>query len=643
MSGELKNLFSPIRINTMELKNRAVMPPMGTMYSNDDNKVSDRLVRYLARRAQGGTGLIITEICAVDPRGRGFKGEIGIWNDDFIAGLARIPDAIHLEGGKSALQLHHAGRESFEYFLGAPPEAPSPIPSPILKQPCEEMSLDRIAEIIEAFGSAAVRAQKAGFDAVEIHGAHGYLLGQFMSPFSNQRTDEYGGSDENRARFSIEIVRAVRKAVGHDYPVLFRISTEELVPGGYDLKFTKWLAPKLVSEGVDAIHASVGVYSTPGNLTIPTMDTEAGFNLFRARAIKEVVDVPVIGVGRIQDPRLAEDAIERGDADLISFGRQHLADPDLIKKAQRGDFDNIRWCLACNVCIEREQFDLKPVACTINPECGIEYLTIGKAENPRRIWIIGAGPAGLSAALSALERGHQVEIFEREGEPGGQLRSASKPPNKEVFAKWVTWAMRQLENRGASIRFDYEITEKILRSGKLDAAILASGALPITPDIPGINGDNVFDARDILMGKVKLKGPTAVLGGGYVGMETADYLLERNIEVTILEMMPKPPVRRRFTHGYWLHQRLRDSGGNLVLGAQVTAIELDSVLYKQDGEEKRLSPISMIITAMGAKPENELIEIMKDMGIPYQVVGDAVSPRSLFEAVHEGDAAGREI
>ncbi len=643
MSGELKNLFSPIRINSMELKNRAVMPPMGTMYGNEDNTVSDRLIRYLARRAQGGAGLIITEICAVDPRGRGFKGEIGIWDDEFIAGLAGIPDAVHLEGGKSALQLHHAGRESFEYFLGAPPEAPSPIPSPILKQPCEEMSPERIAEIIEAFGSAAARAQKAGFDAVEIHGAHGYLLGQFMSPFSNQRTDEFGGSDENRARFAIEIVKTVRKAVGQDYPVLFRISSEELVPGGYDLNFTKWLAPILVSEGVDAIHASVGVYSTPGNLTIPTMDTEAGFNLFRARAIKEVVDVPVIGVGRIQDPRLADDAIERGDADLISFGRQHLADPDLIKKAQHGDFDNIRWCLACNVCIEREQFDLEPAACVINPECGIEYLTVEKAENPKRVWIIGAGPAGLSAALSALERGHQVEIFEREGEPGGQLRSASKPPNKEVFAKWVTWAMRQLENRGVSIRSDYEITEKIIRSGELDAVVLASGALPITPDIPGINGDNVFDARDMLMGKVELKSPAAVLGGGYVGMETADYLLERNIEVTILEMMPKPPVKRRFTHGYWLHQRLRDSGGNLVLGAQVTAIESDSVLYMQDEEEKRLSPISMIITAMGAKPENELIEVLKDMGIPYKVVGDAVSPRSLFEAVHEGAAAGREI
>ena len=643
MSGELKNLFSPIRINTLELKNRAVMPPMGTMYSNEDNTVSDRLVSYLARRARGGTALIMTEICAVDPRGRGFPGEIGVWSDDFIPGLARIPDAIHREGGMAALQLHHAGRETFEYFIGVTPEAPSPIPSPILKQPCEEMSRDRIAEIIEAFGSAAGRARKSGFDAVEIHGAHGYLIGQFLSPFSNQRTDDYGGSDENRARLALEITRSVRKEVGPDFPVLFRISAEEMVPGGYDLSFTRWLAPQLVSEGVDAIHVSIGVSSTPGGLTIPTMDTESGFNLFRARAVKEVVDVPVIGVGRIHDPRLADDAIGRGDADLISFGRQHLADPDLIEKAQHGDFDNIRWCLSCNTCIEREQFEAKPAACAINPECGIEYLPAERSENPRSVLIIGAGPAGLSAALSALERGHRVAIFEREHEPGGQLRSASRPPNKKTFADWVAWATRQLENRGVSIRLGHEVTEETLRTEKPDVAILASGALPVTPDIPGIKGDTVFDARDVLTGKVEPMGPAVVLGGGYVGMETADYLLERDIEVTVLEMLPRSPVKKRFTHGYWLHKRLTDSGGNLLLGAQVTAIASDSVTCRLGDEEKKIGPLAMIVTALGAMPETDLTRILEEMKIPYQIVGDARNPRSLIDAVHEGATAGREL
>ena len=344
----LEHLFSSVTINGMILKNRAVMPAMGTGYGNADSTVSDRLVAYLARRAKGGTGLIITEVCAVDPRGKGFPNEIGAWSDAFIPGLSGLTEAIHREGGKIALQLHHAGRETFKQAAGGTPEAPSAIPSAVLGQPCEEMSLERIAAVIDAFARAAARARKAGFDAVEIHGAHGYLLNQFLSPFSNQRTDEYGGSEENRSRFVLAIIAAVRKAVGPDFPVIIRISADELIRGGYDLAFMQRLAPLLVAAGADAIHCSVGVYSTPGNLSIASMDTEPGFNLFRARALKEVVAVPVIGVGRINDPELAEKAIVAGDADLISFGRQHLTDPDFIAKTEAGNFEEIRRCVACN-------------------------------------------------------------------------------------------------------------------------------------------------------------------------------------------------------------------------------------------------------------------------------------------------------
>jgi 2,4-dienoyl-CoA reductase-like NADH-dependent reductase (Old Yellow Enzyme family) len=357
---QFPHLFSSVTINGMTLKNRAVMPPMGTGYGNPDSTVSDRLVAYLSRRAQGGTGLIITEVCAVDPRGKGFPNEIGIWNDEFIPGLARIPAELHRYGAKVALQLHHAGRETFEAATGAIPEAPSAIPSVIMGQPCEAMSLERIAEVIHAFARAAGRAKAAGFDAVELHGAHGYLLNQFLSPFSNQRDDQYGGSDENRTRFVLEIIAAVRKVVGRDFPVWIRVSADELVRGGYDLPFMQKFAPMMVDAGVDAIHCSVGVYSTPGNLSVASMDTDPGFNLFRARALKEAVDVPVIGVGRINNPELADQAIERGDADLISFGRQHLTDPDFINKACDGALDDIRWCTACNQgCIERLSFEMK--------------------------------------------------------------------------------------------------------------------------------------------------------------------------------------------------------------------------------------------------------------------------------------------
>jgi 2,4-dienoyl-CoA reductase-like NADH-dependent reductase (Old Yellow Enzyme family) len=642
---QFPHLFSEITINGMTLKNRAVMPPMGTGYGNADGIVTDRLVAYLTRRAQGGTGLIITEICAVDPRGRGLPTQIGIWKDDFIAGLARIPRELHRYGVKVALQLHHAGRETFEAVIGARPEAPSAIPSAVLGQPCEAMSLERIAEMIERFAQAARRAREAGFDAVELHGAHGYLLNQFLSPFSNHRDDAYGGNEENRKRFILEIIKAVRKSVGRDYPVWIRVSTDEMIHGGYDLSFMQRFAPQMVQAGVDAIHCSVGVYSTPGNLSVASMDTDAGFNLFRARAIKDVVTVPVIGVGRIHHPQLADEAIARGDADLISFGRQHLTDPDFINKAREGALDDIRWCTACNQgCIERLSFEMKAATCSFNPECGREYtLPLSGVDAPKRVWVIGAGPAGLSTAMTAASRGHKVEVYERDAQAGGQLLPASRPPHKAAFMDWVAWALRRLEKMSVPIYVRHDIgMEEIVRQ-KPDAVILACGAYPVTPPISGLDSDVVVDARDVLVGKIELKSPAVILGAGYVGMETADYLLSKSIGVTILEMQATPPVNSLSAHGYWLHKRIRKDGGRLFFGAKVVGVEKDRVIYCLPDGETKSEKASLVITAMGAKSENQLENGLKKLQIPYRVIGDAKSPRRIFEAIHEGYRVGSEI
>ncbi|HOI74383.1 MAG TPA: FAD-dependent oxidoreductase [Syntrophales bacterium] len=639
----LETLFSPVTINGMILRNRAVMPAMGSGYGNTDGTVSDRLVRYLARRARGGAGLIITEVCAVTPRGKGFLREIGAWSDDFIPGLAGLAEAVHREGVKVALQIHHAGRETFAAAAGGTPEAPSPIPSVIMRQPCEEMSADRIAEVVEAFASAAVRARKAGLDAVEIHGAHGYLLTQFLSPFSNSRTDRYGGSEENRMRFVLEVVAAVRRAVGDRFPVLVRISADELIKGGYDLEFAKRLAPRLVSAGADAIHASVGVYSTPGNLSIASMDTEAGFNLFRARAIREQVEVPVIAVGRINDPRLADRAIAAGDADLVSFGRQHLADPDFLAKAREGRWDDIRWCVSCNQgCIERLMFEMQPVTCTFNPECGNEREQAAPDAPGRRLWVIGAGPAGLSAALAAAERGFKVEVFEKEETPGGQILPASRPPHKEAFLDWVNWAVRQANERGVILHCGREVDAELLKSGRPDAVVLAAGASPSVPKIPGIHRCHVLDARDVLTGKATPMTPAAILGAGYVGMETADYLLARGIDVTVLEMQAAYPVGKHTSHGYWLHLRLKERGARILLGATVTGIGEQGVSCRQ-GEKEEIVPAASVITALGARMENGLEDVLRELGISWRTVGDAAGPRRLLEAIHEGDRAGREV
>jgi 2,4-dienoyl-CoA reductase-like NADH-dependent reductase (Old Yellow Enzyme family) len=638
MPQVLENLFSPVRINKLALKNRAVMPAMGTGFGNRDGTASDRLIAYLGRRAQGGAGLIITEVVAMDPRGKGFPSELCAYDDRYIPGLKKIADEIHKHGAAAAVQLHHAGRETYSAVVGDLPEAPSSIPSALLNQPCAEMSIERIQAVVQGFASAAGRVKQAGFDAVEIHGAHGYLLTQFMSPFSNQRTDEYGGSDENRARFVLEVLAAVRKAVGPDFCVIIRVSAEEAIRGGYNLSFMKWLAPQMVAAGADAIHASIGVYTTPGNLSIAGFDTEAGFNLFRAAEVKKVVDVPVIGVGRVHDPRLADAAIARGDADLISFGRQHLADPDFLAKARKGDFDDIRFCLACNQgCIERLSFEMKSASCTVNPEVGQEYKPKpAREESPKRIHIIGAGPAGLEAALVAAERGHHVSIFERESEPGGQLRSASKPPHKEAFWQWVEWVMRRLDKLGVVVNLGSEMTEEMLRDDNPDMVVLASGALPARPDLHGINCENVCDARDLLLGKVEPKSPGVILGAGYVGMEAADFLIARKASVTIVEMKAHPPVLPMTAHGYWLNYYLRKSGGKLMLGTTVKRIEPNAVVVEKEGKEQILAPAPLVVTALGAASETSLEPVLQELGIPFVVLGDAKQPRRLIEAIHEG-------
>ncbi len=641
MATSLRQLFSPIRIKNMEVPNRIVMPPMGTNLGNPDGTVSEANLAYMKRRARGGAGLIITEITAVHPTGIAIPSELGSYDDRFIPGLKKLADVIHAGGSKAALQLHHTGRESLFLLKAGKAIAPSPIRSLVFGMTPREMSREEIREIIAAFGAAAFRAKEAGFDAVEVHGAHGYLLTQFLSALSNQRADEYGGDLSNRSRFIREVLREVRKRVGQEFPVSLRISSEEFIKGGYTVEDLKPLLPRWIEDGADIIHASLGTHGSPGGITSAPVEYPPGFNLGRAKRIKEIVNVPVIGVGRFTELPLAEEAIGRGEADLIAFGRQFLADPDFILKSREGRFEDVRKCIACNQgCIERLILGEGNIRCAINPETGQEILyPQGPVGTPRKVWVIGGGPAGLTAAFEAARLGHRVDLFEKEKDWGGQLRYAGKPPFKSVYQEWGKWLAGQTGKMGVNLHPRVEVTEEMIKEGNPEAVVLASGGEKIVPDIPGIDLPHVADAWQILMGEVTPKKHVLVIGGGLIGMETADFLSQKGSHVTLVEVLKRSPVLKITSHGYMLHTRLREAGCRLIFGATVKKIELAQVTIGTEGAEEILSPVDQVVIAVGLKPATELKDFLEKKGIRHFVVGDAVSPRRIIEAVEEGAKA----
>lgn len=547
----LQHLLSPIKIRSLELSNRLVMPAMGTALGNPDSTVSEANLAYMKRRAQSGAGLIITEITEVHPLGSAAPRCIAVWDDKFIPGLSKLADVVHSQGSKIALQLHHTGRENYLLQKKNKAVGPSAIPSYIfgfLGAP-REMTLDDIQETIAAFGSGARRAREAGFDAIELHGAHGYLLMQFLSANCNHRTDQYGGDFRGRARFMVECLREARRQVGDDFPISIRISGEECIKNGYTISDIQTIIPDLVGAGADIINVSFGTHGSPEvNIDTPNpsapVEYAPGFKAYLARKIKDVTDIPVISVGRYVDPYVMDEVIARGDADMIAVARQHLADPDFLKNVREGHPEDTLECLACNQgCIERLSLEQLPIRCAINPQTGQELLyPEGPAAVSRRVWIIGGGPGGLTAAYEAARLGHQVVLFEKEKETGGNVLYAAKAPHKEVYERYIKTLTAKCIKKGVTIKTNTEVTEAMIEDGKPDAVVLAIGAGKSTCPAEGTNSSTVCDAWQILDGTVKPVDHVVVIGGGLVGMETADFLREKGIkDITLVEMLPSSP------------------------------------------------------------------------------------------------------
>ncbi len=642
----LSHILSPLTVKSMTLGNRVVMPPMGTNLGRDDGTVSTENLAYLKRRAQGQPGLIITEITAAHPGGISTPNQLGAYDDRFIPGLSRLVGVAHEAGSKIAMQIHHTGKES-PFLLGeGKAVAPSPVPSIVFRKTPREMTLDEIKEVILAFGSAAVRAREAGFDAVELHAAHGYLLTQFLSALSNRRTDQYGGDTiKERSRFVIEVITEVRRRLGPDFPVSVRVSGEEYIRGGYVIEDLQTILPDMVKAGADIIHASIGTHGSPGAITQATPEYEPGFNVGLAKKIKEVVSVPVIAVGRFSDPSLADEVIGRGDADLVAFGRQFLADPDFLIKTRAGRTADIRKCIACNQgCIEREILGEGNIRCSINPETGQETVyPQGPATKPKRVLVVGSGPGGLTAAFEAARLGHRVSLFEQENELGGQLRFARIPPYKKIYGEWIDWQIDQVRKAGVSIQSGTAVSEKLLRDQNPDHVILASGGEKIIPQIAGGEKSSVCDAWQILSGRVAPKNHILVVGGGLIGMETADFLSAQGKEVTLVEMLERSPVRKITSHGFMLHQRLQEKKCRLIFGTVLKSIGDGSVEIETKGEISTLSPIDQVVMAAGLTPRVELKGILESLKIPFSVIGDALQPRRIFEAVEEGAQAAWQL
>lgn len=663
-------LFVPITVNQLEIKNRIYMPAMH-MGMCVDYKVTDRLVDFYAERAKGGAGMICVGYATVDDYSGGSQN-IGAHSDDFLPGLSRLAAAISDNGSRSVIQLNHAGRYNHSIFIdGKQPVAPSPIASRMTGETPHELTSQEIDATIEAFAQAALRSKEAGFDAVEILSGTGYLISEFLSPLTNQRTDEYGGSLENRMRFGIRVMTAVRDSLGSDYPLIVRMNGNDFMPGGQGRLELQEYAKALVGCGVDALCVNVGWHEARVPQIIASVPR--GVYAYLSRGIKEKVVIPVIASHRINDPATARKLIVDGMCDMVAMGRSLIADPYLPQKAEIGSENEIVHCIACAQGCFDHLFKLKAVECLCNPKAGHESeIHPQKTSSPKKVMIIGGGAAGMSAALAAAEKGHAVTLYEQSDRLGGQLLLAGSPPGREEFINLAKDLESQLCAKGIETVLNQKVDQKFIQDKNPDAVILATGAQPITPAIPGVESDHVVQAWDVLEDKVITGQNVVVLGGGAVGVETALFLAEKGTlsgdavkfllinraetpetlyelatkgtkKVTIIEMINKVGKDIGKSTRWAMMQDLRKLGIDVKIETKALEITSNGVrVERQNGEIKEL-PADTIVLAAGSLPDNLLAKELEKLNIEYKIIGDAGAIGLAFDAVHQGYAAGSEL
>jgi 2,4-dienoyl-CoA reductase-like NADH-dependent reductase (Old Yellow Enzyme family)/thioredoxin reductase len=636
-------LFQSFQLGPMSLRNRLVLPPMGTNAADEGGYVTPQVLGYYEKRASGGVGLIVVEgVCIDQSHGKAVQHPLGIDDDRYIPGLRRLADVIHEGGAKAAIQLHHAGRATSRDVTGNQPVAPSALPTADGSS-ARELTVAEIHELVARFAQCAFRAKESGFDAVELHSASNYLLYQFLSAKWNKRHDDYGGSLEKRARFLMEALQAVREVVGPDFPFWPRLNcmVADEDPG-YTPEDAVALSVMAEKAGVCAIHVASFAERRQRR---PPSATPRGALLPLIETIKKAVKVPVIASTRI-DAELGESVLREGKADLIAIGRALIADPELPNKVREGRGDDVVPCIVCNHCtdvLKPGQPGGRALECTINPAVLREReFAIVPAVKPRRILVIGGGPAGLEAAMLAGLRGHEVTLWEKGQRLGGQLFYAAIPPYKETLKPLLDYLVRQVYAAGARVELGKEATLQSVRELRPEAVVVATGAVPMVPYIPGIASGNVFSALQVLGGEVDTGNSVAVIGGELVGCELAEFLVKNGKSVILMRRGPEMAARMEASRRWGMLERLTYKGVRLLTRVTYKRITDDGVeVVFPDGTSGTVLADSVVLAA-GAGSNSALYGALRGE-VPVYVAGDAIEPRGIREAIHEGAAIGRDI
>lgn len=647
MADQFKHLFSPLKVGTMVVPNRIVVPGHYPAMRDPDFLPGDRNIAYWESKAKGGVGLICTGVWGVHPS----TLMAPMYQPNAVEKLKRAADAVKQHGTCFVVQLWHGGREIYSSMVGNQTWSASAEPGRSGVVP-HAMTKDEIKEVVDGFAATAVQCKQAGTDGVELHGAHGYLFNQFMSPASNKRTDEYGGSVEGRMRFPLEVIDAVRAAVGSDFTLGFRFNGDEFIEGGYTIDDMQVMAQMMARTGkVDYLNVSTG-----GLQVIAPMYFPLGHSVYLASAIKEVVDLPVVGIGRIIDPVQAEQILADGHCDLVAMNRATICDPELPKKAREGRLEEIRKCLGClEGCWMRVQQDSNPmgITCCYNPTVGKEsspgWLELVPAEPKKKVMVIGGGPAGLEAARVAAARGHQVSLWEKGDDLGGLILVAAKAPGRDGFDELPRYYRHQMKLLGVDVHLNSEATVDTVKQENPDVVMVATGSVPRIPDdVKGIEQDNVVDnVRDVLTGKAEVGQNVLIVDAQnhIQGLTTADFLAQQGKSVELIAPYTQvgPAVelitlytlcQRLFMAGVKLtpHTRLKEISGNRVTVANVLT-----------DEERVIEGIDTVVLSYGGVEDNDLFYALKGQVKECYPVGDCKGVRKLLWATNDGATIARWI